>query len=177
MTPRTLHLDFRADGHGRWLEIALLAVALASGARLLTVYMDTREQIEQLEARKSAGARSEPARATTRALSEATLREADRINDVIDALTVPWDKLFRAVETTHRERVALLSLMPDRRAGTVQVVGEAADPGAMFDYIDHLQRQPALTDVYLLTQKFEERDPQHLIRFTLSASWLEHESK
>lgn len=178
MTPQSLHLDFRSKRDwARWIEIGLLALVLTGGTKLLTAILDTQTNVERLESRKDGSARTQQTRAMLSPLSEATLREADRVNAIIDKLTVPWDKLFRAVETTPRERVALLSLSPDQRAGTAQVAGEAADLGAMFDYIDRLQKQPTLTDVYLLSQKFEEQDPQHPIRFTVTASWLDHDSR
>ena len=178
MTPQLLDLDFRTNRRwGRWIEIALLATVMAVGTELLTVFLRTQTQVERLESRKSSSDSMKQTRAISEPLTEVTIREADRINAIIDKLTVPWDKLFRALETTPRERVALLSLTPDQRAGTALVAGEAADLGAMFSYIDRLQKQPTLASVYLLSQKFEEQDIQHPIRFTVTASWLDHDSK
>ena len=53
------------------------------------------------------------------------------------------------------------------------VAGEAADLGAMFDYVKRLQRQPSLARVYLLNQKLNDQDAQRPVRFTVTASWLE----
>jgi len=107
------------------------------------------------------------------ALPEATVREIRHANDVIEQIALPWDRLFRAVESAAGEKVGLLGITPDQKSGTVEVAGEAADLNAMFDYVKRLQRQPSLTRVFLLNHKLNDQDPQHPIRFTVIASWME----
>jgi len=131
-----------------------------------------KREISQLEARLSRlESRDRPA--AKAALPESTIREIRRANDVIEQIALPWDRLFRAVESAAGEKVGLLGITPDQKSGTVEVGGEAADLNAMFDYVKRLQRQPSLTRVYLLNHKLNDQDPQHPIRFTVTASWLE----
>lgn len=172
MTHR-LELDYLPHtGTARWLGIGLLVVAALVGAKQADAYVTAKREIAQLQARLSRfESRGGPA--TILALPEATVREIRRANDVIERIALPWDRLFRAVESAAGEKVALLGITPDQKSGTVEVSGEAADLNAMFDYVKRLQRQPSLTRVYLLNHKLNEQDPQHPIRFTVTASWME----
>lgn len=168
-----LELDFvPREAGARWLGIGVLVVAALVGAKQADVYASARQEIAQLQARLARfEARGEPARQAV--LPEATVREIRHANDVIEQIALPWDQLFRAVEAAAGEKVALLGITPDRKSGTVEVAGEAADLNAMFDYVKRLQRQPALDRVFLLNHKLNDQDPQHSIRFTVTASWLE----
>jgi Tfp pilus assembly protein PilN len=168
-----LDLDYvpRA-GTSRWLGIGLLVLAVVVGAKQADAYMTARRETAQLEARL-ARLESSGKQTTLTALPESTVREIRRANDVIEQISLPWDRLFRAVESAAGEKVGLLGITPDQKSGTVEVGGEAADLNAMFDYVKRLQRQPSLTRVYLLNHKLNDQDPQHPIRFTVTASWME----
>lgn len=168
-----LQLDYVPHaGTARWLGIALLVLAALVGAKQADVYTTAKRETAQLEARLSR-LESRGKQTTTTALPESTLREIRRANDVIEQIALPWDRLFRAVESAAGEKVGLLGITPDQKSGTVEVGGEAADLNAMFDYVKRLQRQPTLTRVYLLNHKLNDQDPQHPIRFTVTASWME----
>ncbi|HEX9452191.1 MAG TPA: PilN domain-containing protein [Burkholderiales bacterium] len=168
-----LQLDYISrPGSARWLGIGLLAIAALAGAKQADIFVTAKREISQLEARLSRlESRDRPA--AKAALPESTIREIRRANDVIEQIALPWDRLFRAVESAAGEKVGLLGITPDQKSGTVEVGGEAADLNAMFDYVKRLQRQPSLTRVYLLNHKLNDQDPQHPIRFTVTASWLE----
>jgi Tfp pilus assembly protein PilN len=170
---RHLQLDYVAHPAGaRWLGIGLLAVAALAGAKQADVFVSAKREIAQLESRLvRLESRDRPAMKV--ALPESTLREIRRANDVIERIALPWDRLFRAVESAAGEKIGLLGITPDQKSGTVEVGGEASDLNAMFDYVKRLQRQPALARVYLLNHKLNDQDPQHPIRFTVTASWLE----
>ena len=170
---RRLQLDYiPRPNSARWLAVGLLAVAALVGAKQADVYATARGEIAQLEARLARlESRDRPAAKT--ALPESTIREIRRANDVIEQIALPWDRVFRAVESAAGEKVGLLGITPDQKSGTLEVAGEAADLNAMFDYVKRLQRQPSLTRVYLLNHKLNDQDPQHPIRFTVTASWLE----
>ena len=94
----------------------------------------------------------------------------------IDQISLPWDRLFRAIESAANARVALLGITPNLNSGTVEVSGESADLNTMFDYVKSLQRDPALAHVYLLNHQVNAQDPQRPVRFTVSASWTEKPS-
>lgn len=168
-----LELDYlRSPRSARWTGIALLAIAALVGAKQADVFATVKHEVAQSQARlERLEAREHPA--TKAALPESTVKEIRRANDVIEQIALPWDRLFRAVESAAGEKVGLLGITPDQKSGTVEVGGEAADLNAMLDYVKRLQRQPSLTRVYLLNHKLNDQDPQHPIRFTVTASWME----
>ena len=163
------------SGNARWLGIVVLVLAALAGAKQVDTYVTAKQEVTQLEARISRiESRSEQSRVP--AMPDSTIREIRRANEVIEQIALPWDRLFRAVESAAGEKVALLGITPDQKSGTVEVAGEAADLGAMFDYVKRLQRQPSLARVYLLNQKLNDQDAQRPVRFTVTASWLEKKS-
>lgn len=173
---RRLELDYGPSRRfGLWLGIVALALAAIIGAKLADLYVTAKREAVQLEARIARNGAPRLPRPSA-ALPESVVREIQRANDVIEQIALPWDRLFRAVESAASEKVALLSITPDQKSGTVQVGGEAAGLGAMFDYVKRLQLQPSLTHVYLVNQKINEQDPQHPVRFTVTASWVEKPS-
>jgi Tfp pilus assembly protein PilN len=171
-----IDLDYMPrSGTARWLGFGLLALAALAGAKQLDTFITAKQEVARMEARISRiASRSE--HASVVALPDSTIREIRRANDVIEQIALPWDRLFRAVESAAGEKVALLGITPDQKSGTVEVAGEAADLGAMFDYVKRLQRQPSLARVYLLNQKLNDQDAQRPVRFTVTASWLEKKS-
>ena len=171
-----LQLDYIAQAAStRWLAIGLLVLVALVGAKQADIYVTAKRETAQLQARVS---RLEAHGGQTKntPLPESMVREIRRANDVIEQIALPWDRLFRAVESAAGEKVALLGITPDQKSGTVEVGGEAADLNEMFDYVKRLQSQPSLTRVYLLNHKLNDQDPQHPIRFTVTASWMEKTS-
>ena len=171
-----LQLDYIAQAAStRWLAIGLLVLVALVGAKQADIYVTAKRETAQLQARVSRlEARDGQTKNTP--LPESMVREIRRANDVIEQIALPWDRLFRAVESAAGEKVALLGITPDQKSGTVEVGGEAADLNEMFDYVKRLQSQPSLTRVYLLNHKLNDQDPQHPIRFTVTASWMEKTS-
>ena len=99
-------------------------------------------------------------------------QEIRRVNEVIDQLGLPWDRVFRALEGAAAERVVLLGIAPDAKAGMVQISAQAADAEAMFDYLGRLEQQRELSQVYLLEHQRERQKTLRPIRFLVSASWM-----
>ena len=172
---RALDLDFAADGRrGRWLGIGLLVIVAVTTAKIADMYAESQSEVEKIEARiarierRAHGFGSDAPR-----LAEATIEEIRHANQVIDQITLPWERLFRAVESVANNRVALLGITPDLAGGKVELTAEAADMEAMFDYVRRLQRAPSLAQVYLLNHQVNARDPQRSVRFTVTASWNE----
>lgn len=168
-----VELDFA--GHrrnGRWLGIVLLVVAGASTAKLLQMYSAATGEAEILDARIAQMERRSGSVTQGEALPEATLREIRHANEVIGQITLPWERLFKAVEAAAGNKVALLGITPDSRGGTVEVSGECADLATVFDYVARLGKQPSLVNVYLVNHQVNAQDPQRPVRFTVSASWL-----
>jgi hypothetical protein len=102
-------------------------------------------------------------------IDDSTGQEIQRANEVIDQLALPWDRLFRAVEGVAVGQVTLLGIAPDAKTGTVQIRAQTVDSEAMFAYVQRLENQSELADVYLLEHQREKRGP---LRFVVTASWL-----
>ncbi len=157
------------SGAAGWVVLGLFLLA---SWQLVDVYESASAESEHLEARieqlqrRAAGVADAAPR-----VSEDTQREIHQANLVIDQLALPWDRVFQAVEAAANARVSLLGVTPDPKNATVEVVGEALDQAAMFDYVRNLQRQATLSKVFLLNHQQNGRDPRRPVRFTISASW------
>ena len=171
---RALELDFvarprRSSWQGAML---LLAGALAvlemfsSHNELLRNHALISDEIAQVE-RRGRGISADAA-----SVDEATTQEIVIANAIIDELVLPWDRLFRAIEGAAFDKVVLVGITPDARAGTAQIMGETTDREAMMDYVRRLSRQPELSGVYLLSHQYEARGGVRPFRFTATASWL-----
>ncbi len=171
---RELELDFAARPHRSSWQGAVLLLAgaiavfemLSSHSELLRERAMISDEISQVERRGrgiSAGAAS---------IDEATSQEIVLANSIIDQLVLPWDRLFRAVEGAAFDKVVLVGITPDARAGTTQILGETTDREAMMDYVRRLSQQPELSGVYLLSHQYKARGGVRPFQFTATASWL-----
>jgi Tfp pilus assembly protein PilN len=169
-----LDLDFAGRRRPvRWLGLVLLVVAGAAAAKLMHVYSAAAGEAAILEARiAQLERRGSGASARATALPESTVREIRHANEAIGQLTLPWERLFKAMEAAAGSKVALLGITPDPKGGTVEVSGECADLATVFDYVSRLSSQPGLVNVYLINHQVNAQDPQRPVRFTVSASWM-----
>jgi len=171
---RALELDFvggRKKGT-RFGALLLLASAVVLFI-LLSAFEDLQrenallqEELERIE-RRARGMS-----AMVENVDDVTAAEIRLANSVIDQLTLPWEKLFRAIEGASFGKVVLVGITPDARSGTVEIVGEATDREAMVDYVQRLASEPTLNNVYLLSHEYQRRGGVRPYRFTVSGSWL-----
>lgn len=171
-------LDFALTSNSRRLGFSLLVIVVIATAKMLHVHASARHEVELLESRvtqferRPGGAKEERF-----AVSDATLRDIRRANEVIDQITLPWERLFKAVDAAANNKVALLGITPDQKGGTVEVSGECVDLQTLFDYVKRLDQQSTLGRVYLLNHQVNAQDPQRPVRFTVTASWLQPTSR
>ena len=111
-------------------------------------------------------------------IGEASAAPASLSNDELAAaretarkLSMPWSVLFRALEASRTERVALLAIEPDAENRTVLLSAEAKDYAAALAYIGNLARQDALARVHLSHHELKQVSGQRVVAFTVSASW------
>jgi len=98
--------------------------------------------------------------------------EVSRAKNVIANLTLPWARMFAAIETSDRKSVALLSIQPDAAKRRIMIGGEAKNFDAMLEYVRQLEASKTLQNVYVVSHEVQRRDPQHPVRFMLEASWV-----
>jgi hypothetical protein len=104
-------------------------------------------------------------------VSEQTQRELDAARRLLQELVLPWDTLFRSVETSVDRDTALLAVEPDADKRALRVTGEARDYHAVLQFVQRLEKSPGLSQIHLLNHQIREDVAEKPFVFTLSASW------
>jgi len=166
-----LQLDFRGSQRVSPWAIALLAIlALAFALELGLSYQKTREATAAAEQRLArSGKRTAPS--ADAASRRASAEEMAAAREVYARLAVPWESLFRALESTATDKVALLAIEPDPKSRTVLISGEGTDYLSTLDYVANLERAGALKHAYLVKHEVRPGEAARPITFLISASW------
>lgn len=170
-----LRLDYQQEPPSRHAGPVLLALALLAALFTGAYYFELNEQValwegglEQIE--RSHGWQPASGREDAHEAEEFAL-EVKRANEVLRQLTLPWDELFQAVESTAGAKIALLALEPDTEKRTVRISGEARDFASMFKFIALLEERDVFGPVYLQSHQVQEQEPERPVRFSLLAAW------
>jgi hypothetical protein len=83
-------------------------------------------------------------------------------------LALPWEPLFAALESIDAPSVKLLAVEPDARKGKLRITAEAAGTPEIIAYVQALDTQPMLQDVFLSRQERQEAGPYV---FNIEAVW------
>lgn len=155
-----------------WLSLAvLLAVNIA------WYFNGLRQEVLQIEAKKSRLEQSVKSQVTSREVSHLAPEKLAEViqfsNRAIYQLNLPWDVLFTQLEAAKSEGIALLGIEPNAQNTAIKVEGEAKDYAAMLKYVRTLSEQGVLQGVYLTEHKMDEQNPDKPIHFILEASWAE----
>jgi len=158
-----LDLDFVARRRASpWVGRLLLAFAV-------TICADMGLQYHDLSGIISAG-KIDLAKISPRGSQPPRLASAEEVaaaRETLQRLSLPWTKLFTAIESAATDQVALTSIEPDARAGTVKISGDGKDYLAALSYVLNLSRAEGLSSVQLV--RHEAR--QGSVGFTVSATW------
>jgi hypothetical protein len=163
---QSIHIDFcRTRGAPRWIAPLLMLVALGfcgdvavSFVKERTSYLKNERALAALDPRSYRPARS------------ATAEEVAVAKDTVQRLSMPWDRLFRALEAAANDQVALLAIQPDPKAGTVLISGDSKDYLAALTYVLNLSRSDALSRVQLARHEVKQ-DQGKSVGFSVSATW------
>ena len=165
-----LQLDFvRPRRRYTWLGALLLSSGIALAGFSVQQYFAAEGEIAALErelARLARGAGGEPKVDLDRLRARIVLA-----NQVVRKKTVPWDGLFRDIETASDDKIGLLAVQPDAATGVVRITGEARDAAALTDYITRLEAQPSLQNVHLAEHEIKLNQGRPVVRFNLNATW------
>jgi hypothetical protein len=174
---RALRLDYqRSARRVPWPGVVLLGTALAALALTAGYTRQLGRDIAVWESRvdheaRLAGHRAGALRPATAEAVRAQVLEVQHANQVLRQISLPWDALFSAVEASGGKDVALLSMEPDLKKGTVTISAEAKDFDAMLEYVRQLGKREVFGSVLLQRHQVQQTDPQKPVRFSLRAMW------
>lgn len=166
MAHPALDLDF-GRRRPRWPAWLLLAVGLVAAAEVFVGWQGLREEASALDRRPVRRAAPAP-RAP---VSEAEQRELDAARQVLQALALPWEPLFRSVEAVVDRDTALLALEPDAARRVVRIEGEARNALAAIAFVQRLESAPALEGVHLLSHQVRADVAERPVQFVAAATW------
>lgn len=99
------------------------------------------------------------------------MQEIRHANEILRQISLPWEKLFQAVESSVNQEVTLLGLEPDIEKHIVRIRCEAKNIAAMLNYIRQLEKQHEFRSIYLQSHQVQEQDRERPVRFSLVAAW------
>lgn len=99
------------------------------------------------------------------------MQEIRQANEVLRQVSLPWERLFQAVESSVSGDVALLGMEPDIEKRVVRISCEARNIAAMLNYIRQLEKQREFGRIYLQSHQIQEQQPEKPVRFSLVATW------
>jgi hypothetical protein len=143
----------------------LLALAVAFAGDVAWSYRQAQTELQATEA--LAAARSAP----RVALPATTPEELAQVRETLARLSLPWEKLFGAIEAAANDQVAVLAVEPDSRTGSVRISADGKDYPAALGYVLNLRQSEALSQVQLVRHEVKANDPQRAVAFTVSAQW------
>lgn len=173
---RELDIDFE-NAHsapGGW-SIPLLLASLTLLAVVGAAYRDTRAQLEywndEVARLRSDGIQAQPAASAPRGPGKGAEAELKRAHEIVKQLALPWGPLFQAIEAATPPDIALLGIEPNAQQHSVRLTGEGKDIHAVLAFVQQLERQALLRDVYLLDHGTPDAGPQRPARFVVEATW------
>lgn len=158
-----LDLDFVARRRASpWVGRLLLAAALTVSADMGLQFYDLQKinSTYKVEFARVGPRSGRPAR-------PASAEEVAAARETVQRLSLPWTKLFTAIESAASDQVALTAIEPDPRAGTVKITGDSKDYLAALTYVLNLSRAEGLSSVQLVRHEVRQGN----VGFTVSASW------
>lgn len=166
-------LTRRAPKRGEVIALILaLALTVVVGTYYQLVGIEMSDLEDQQAALRPAGKKSASDRRLAGMDPQQLRTEIKQANEVMSQLGLPWETLFRDIESAAQHRVALLAIEPDSNKHTVRITGEARDMNAMLAYIQFLQEKSSLRNVYLHSHQIEQAVAEKPVRFTIGATWV-----
>jgi hypothetical protein len=151
----------------------LLALGLAAVAGTYLEYRSIEDRRAGLELKLQTLTRGRQRDPAQELHATALGQEAGRI---AQELSTPWTRLLAEFEAASRdsaEQIALLSVEPDHAKHHVRITGESRDLPRILAYVQRLQGSALLSHPMLESHDVKTDDPQHPVRFALTAEWKE----
>ena len=168
MRAPTVMIDFAAPrARVTPLGVVLLVLGAAVAAGTYAEYRLLTARRAGLELKLEAANRHADARSV--GFAEAAGRMAAELG-------TPWTALLAELEAASRDstgQVAVLSIEPDHAKHNVHLTGEAKDLPLALAYVERLQASRLLRYPMLDSHELKTDDPQHPVRFAMTAEWRE----
>jgi type II secretory pathway pseudopilin PulG len=154
--------------------VAGIAVAIVGVVGLLAAVGQQRALDAQragLELRRDALERSQHQGASLQSIAGLGAQQAEK---TVSVLATPWSQLLAQLETASADssgNIALLSIEPDHAKHRVRVTAEARSLHLALSYVQRLRKSDALRYPMLEAHELKKDDPQHPVRFQLTADW------
>jgi len=162
---KRLEIDFAGRARrSPWAGRILALVALALCADVALSYRELSASLERKQSLAQAQPRAVPAR-------KVSPEEIAAVRDTVERLSLPWDRLFGALESAASAEVALLGIEPDPKAGTVVISGDSKNYLAVLNYVLALGRADTLEKVQLVRHEAKANDSRGAVNFAVSAAW------
>jgi len=172
-----LRLDYQRNLPTPWAGIALLGLVMLGFILSGTYYLTLSDQVSEMESKseriRSKGVQHGIAERADEHGSVELAQEVNQANDVLRRLSVPWEALFQAVESSAGGKVTLLALEPDIEKHQMKISGETKNYTVLMSYLTQLQGHPVFSSVYLQNHHVQQQDPDKPLRFSLLATWQE----
>ena len=173
---RAVRLDFvSARPPSAVLGILLLAAGLGGAAWMGMGYRGVAAETEALESRiadlRRMGRREMPPIRTTAVDPKVLGQEIRQANAVLAQLNLPWDALFRELESASVEGITLLAIQPEVGASQVRISGEARTYETALAYVAKLEESERFANVLLTAHEVRTNAPQRPVVFSLVAEW------
>jgi hypothetical protein len=155
-----------------WLSLFLLLASLAVALFTWQTYQAKRVDSIGLEAKLAEINQQQqkklPVKQAPVSIQPEQLKQ---LQETVNALAIPWNTLFEAIEQSDQKDIALLSVEPNSQKQQVVMTGEAKNLQVALAYIAQLENQPMLSQVFLQKHSIDEANVSKPVSFTVFAKW------
>lgn len=176
MPPLPLGFDFSRPQRAlrqprRALGWGLLAAGVLALLAAMDRYQTELDGVEAVAARVERLKLRQAQAGATQALAPAVAAGLRQAGIGAGLLAVPWERLWRAIETSRGDAIALLSVDLDAGRADIALAGEARDFAALGEFTRALGEQGAFERVSLVQHKLSDGSPPAVVRFELRLTW------
>lgn len=168
---KRLSLDFRRVPPAGPAGYVLLAAGLLAAGLSVAAHLELNREAASLEAESERAALHGEPREPLPIQGRSEKEALESARNVVEHLTVPWDRLFGALETIEEKNVALLSVTPNVQKRQIRIFAEAKTLADMLAYHQKLEASPAFSEVALSEHEVQLQDPERPVRFNILATW------
>ena len=153
-----------------WPGLAIFVLSVISAVVLMNIYR--KNQSDYQAATHVITQQDTPKKPVFKSpVMPASTNDIHQVNSLISVLATPWGALFTAIEQSDLPDIALLSIEPNLKKHQLVLVGEAKNLPIALRYIQQLEAQPILNEVYLQKHSIDEADVSKPVRFSVVAKW------